>query len=49
MHTTLLWRVAGGYHAPVLRKPVFSEPTVQNELVAGRLGHLRSRGKFVEK
>ena len=49
MHTALRCRVAGGDDDPSFGEHVFAEFTVEDELVAAGLRHLRRRGQLVEK
>ena len=49
MHTTLRCRIASGDDDPPVGEHVFAQFTVEDELIAARLGHLRCRGQLVQK
>jgi hypothetical protein len=49
VHATLRCRVAGGDDDPPFGEHVFAQFTVENELVAAGLRHLRRRGQLVQK
>jgi hypothetical protein len=49
VNAALRGRIACGDHNPAIRQHILAELPVQDQLIAARLGHLRSRGQLVEK
>ena len=49
MNSTLRCRIAGGDDHPAVGQHILAELSVEHELIAARLGHLRRRGQLIEK
>jgi hypothetical protein len=49
VNATLRGRIAGGDDDPLIGQRIFPELSVEHQLVAARLGHLRRGGQLIEK
>ena len=49
MNATLGGRIAGGDDNPAVGQHILAELSVQHQLIAACLGHLRRRGQFIKK